>query len=119
MKRRHKGTVRRSLHQFSPSKQKCGHQKHDSQKADHNSLCQNKTQILSNGKTHQHQNDESHNCSSPAGKNRGHGASQRICQSRFRFQSLILFLYKGMQQEYGIVHGDSQLQNRRHAERQK
>ena len=115
----HKGFMLRPLNPVSPSKQKGRHQKQHGNQTDHDSLGQNESQILSYAETHQHQNNKSDNRSCAAGQNRGQRFMYGIGNSGNGVIPLRPFLCKHIQQEYRVIHGYSQLQNRSHAEGQK
>ena len=89
------------------------HQKQHRRQAADDSLGQHKAHILTDGEPHKCNHQESHDRGGAACQNRAAGFLKRCLHGKMPLHSLTLVPVEGVQQEYGIVHGHRQLQDRR------
>ena len=92
------------------------HQQKYGKKAAYDALCQDESDVLTNGKTHKCNDDESDDRRRSAGENGTAGFPDRLHHGLMDLHAPVFQRRKGMQQENGVVHRHRQLQNSRRGE---
>ena len=98
------------IHPLIADQDQSRHEKKYGKKADGNSFCQGKTKVRTDAKTHHYKCQKSDNRGKSAGQNGTCRKCQRIFHGFFWLCVSFAFL-KTMDQKYGIIQGNCQLQN--------